>query len=438
MATQVAFSDLDSWLQAQPANTADTPYELEITGLTNNNCGESGYEGTLGYIINHNSSKYVDLSYTVMPETMVSLENRFSGCTNLIKSPVLPRQLTGNRGMYGCFYNCQSLKEAPELPEPAEGYNLNMTYAFYNCASLKYAPLLPNTITSMDFCFCGCHDLLMPPTVPLGAAYMESTFQACMSLLYKPILPSNLTRSTNCFSGVTQTLWGGTKEQILNYGWSSEARLVEKDDVEKKYVFASDVIHKMSASELDVWLQTQPANTKDTPYLIAGTESAFYVYLYRNALKNNPSKYVDFSFYLLPSETNYNSTFSNCTTLIKPPVLPSNITTLNNTFEGCTSLNEMPDFPSGITTMQYTFEGCTSLKEPVFPNSVTDITGCYKNCTSLEYKIWFPSSATTTNNCYNGVPTEIWKITESQVSDFKEGVPEDCCTQVYSNDCEIF
>ena len=93
MATQVALSNLDNWLQTQPENTASTPYELEITGITSDN------RNSIKTALGNNLNKYVDLSYTTFPETVYNLSSCFYNCTNLVKSPILPKRLTNSDGI---------------------------------------------------------------------------------------------------------------------------------------------------------------------------------------------------------------------------------------------------------------------------------------------------------------------------------------------------
>jgi len=59
----VAFSGLNSLLQGLPANTVNTPYSIIVTGVTDSDvdCVPS-QEGGLGYILDQNPTKYVDLS----------------------------------------------------------------------------------------------------------------------------------------------------------------------------------------------------------------------------------------------------------------------------------------------------------------------------------------------------------------------------------------
>ena len=65
MSTTVAFSDLNTWLSNAAANTADTAYSLNVTGLTESNIKSSDTTGTIGYVLKSNSTKYVNLSDTI-------------------------------------------------------------------------------------------------------------------------------------------------------------------------------------------------------------------------------------------------------------------------------------------------------------------------------------------------------------------------------------
>ena len=84
MATQVAIEDLETWLGNQPVNTVDTPYEIEITGLTTENYTD------LDDIILANPQKYLDLRETILPDGITDLRAFFWGAINLIGAPLIP------------------------------------------------------------------------------------------------------------------------------------------------------------------------------------------------------------------------------------------------------------------------------------------------------------------------------------------------------------
>src|SRR5574344_1182192 len=152
MSITVAFSDLNTWLSNAAANTADTAYSLNVTGLTESNIKSSDTTGTIGYVLRSNSTKYVNLSDTVIPSSVTNMTSAFYGCTSLVTAPAIPSSVTY---MYYTFYGCTSLVTAPAIPSSVT----NMSIAFYGCTSLVTAPAIPSSVTDMSYTFYGCKSL---------------------------------------------------------------------------------------------------------------------------------------------------------------------------------------------------------------------------------------------------------------------------------------
>lgn len=129
MIPTIAFSELDTYLKSLGENTASTPYKIKVTGLTTADCANAATSGTLGNVIYSNDKKYVDLSYTELPDNLTSLTSTFAFCMNLVAAPPIPNNVTSLNNTY--MY-CDSLVNAPTIPNSAE--NLNST--FEHCSSL--------------------------------------------------------------------------------------------------------------------------------------------------------------------------------------------------------------------------------------------------------------------------------------------------------------
>lgn len=79
---QTTFANLDTFLKSLPVNTADTPYDIEITEITNSEC-IGNYRFTLQYYLQNNSTKYVILSFTDSQCTTVGAY-ACAGCNNVV------------------------------------------------------------------------------------------------------------------------------------------------------------------------------------------------------------------------------------------------------------------------------------------------------------------------------------------------------------------
>lgn len=193
MATQIAFSDLNDWLTAQAENTPQSPYELEITDLLDSDIAPSYTEGSLGYVIKTNPTKYVDLSETELPDTIDSMADCFKGCGNLIKSPTIP---SGVENLENCFYECSLLIQAPVIPHSVR----NMYYCFYRCTSLTQAPSLSAYTTNLVGTFYGCTNITNVPAIPLFVVDMSKAFKECTGITTVPSIPSTVEYMEEAFA----------------------------------------------------------------------------------------------------------------------------------------------------------------------------------------------------------------------------------------------
>ncbi|MBO7486568.1 MAG: InlB B-repeat-containing protein [Spirochaetaceae bacterium] len=156
---EVSIENLDAFLQALPVSeaTLESPYTLKIEGLT---AADVTYDSAthtqrrLKTILMNNLTKYLDLSQVTLPApTDGSLNGAFSGCTNLVKAPAIPNNVTT---MQSCFTDCSNLK----YPPASIGTNVsNMNTAFQNCTSLQSAPVIPANVQNITYCFDGCSAL---------------------------------------------------------------------------------------------------------------------------------------------------------------------------------------------------------------------------------------------------------------------------------------
>ena len=180
MVVQVAIEDLDTWLGNQPENTVDTPYEIEITGITQYN------KSSIRQSLYHNSNKFVDLSFTTIPNVAVDMSDFFDVCSSLVYSPAFS---FGVEDLYGCFRDCTNLKEPPVIPSSVT----DIGSCFQGCSSLTVAPVIPENVTSVFQTFMECTSIQNAPTIPSGVTDMEGTFRECTSLISAPNIPSGVT-----------------------------------------------------------------------------------------------------------------------------------------------------------------------------------------------------------------------------------------------------
>ncbi|HAO31019.1 MAG TPA: hypothetical protein DCQ43_06705, partial [Treponema sp.] len=196
-------ANLNTWLAGLPANDKNTPYKINITGLTESDIQqqENGQlkQGTLRAILQSNSTKYVDLSSTTLP-AIESIKAALAGCSSLIRAPAIP---SGVKNMSDCFSGCSNLQSPVVIPNGVE----NMWGTFQDCTSLTTAPELPSTLSGTNGCglvrtFSGCTSLTQAPSsIPSGVTNMNYCFNGCSKLSTVPDLPVNVTSIVCVFNG---------------------------------------------------------------------------------------------------------------------------------------------------------------------------------------------------------------------------------------------
>ena len=154
MVPAVVFSELDTYLKSLAENTASTPYKIKVTGLTKTDCGNAATTGTLGNVIYSNNKKYVDLSYTELPNDLTDLTNAFAYCGSLIVAPPIPN---GVQSLNYAYTYCESLVNAPTIPNGVQ--NINST--FEHCGSLISAIINLESVnpSRMQTLFWYCNNL---------------------------------------------------------------------------------------------------------------------------------------------------------------------------------------------------------------------------------------------------------------------------------------
>lgn len=112
--------------------------------------------------------------------------------------------------------------------------------------------------------------------------------------------------------------------------------------------------------------------------------------------------FVDLSATTLPSGiTSLADAFSDCYTLVKPPVLPAGVTDLSNCFARCRSLSNAPAIPAGVKNMESCFICCDVLTTaPVIPAGVTNMQSCFASCSNLTTAPAIPNHVQNMSYCF--------------------------------------
>lgn len=367
MATQVTIDELQDWLSEQPENTVETPYELEVTGLTVDNYRRINRTSLL-------TNKYIDLRPTVLPSG-ISLGNLFAENDNLVYAPVIPEGLTNASNM---FTNCRNLKEA-YFPKGIAQFS----YTFYQCISLKKANITSSNNRYRNF------------------AHM---FEGCSSLEVvevNELVQESITDYVNMFSGCNNiVLFKSDRpyelKQWLNTIYNESTDNFPKDPDTCAYnllMTPAEIPITLLSNELSALSE----NTVGTPYDIKITGlTNLNLSSIKTSLLNNSTKYVNLSQTVLPkSITDMGNFYSGCTSLVVAPNIPESVKNLGATFWGCTNLLSSPVIPNSVTDMTGAFHNCTSLSvSPNIPNSVVSLESTFWGCTGLVAVLNIPNSVT--------------------------------------------
>jgi len=146
----------------------------------------------------------------------------FQGLYNLVDASklLLPATTLSKSCYFGMFYNCRSLRHAPELPSTTLA---DSCYArmFEDCSSLQSTPLLKAT-TLANSCyfamFYKCKSLTVAPELPalnLADSCYSSMLRMCKSLTKAPILPATKLKRY-CYSTMFLGCTGLTKGPELS------------------------------------------------------------------------------------------------------------------------------------------------------------------------------------------------------------------------------
>ena len=131
-----------------------------------------------------------------LPNGVITLNNTFVNCIGLTQAPEVPNSV---KSMSGTFMGCTGLTQAPIIPDSVT----NISGAFNRCTGLTKVPKIPNSVTKMFMAFFGCTGLTEAPEIPNNVLDISSTFSGCTGLTKAPLIPISVTDMTSTFYGCT-------------------------------------------------------------------------------------------------------------------------------------------------------------------------------------------------------------------------------------------
>lgn len=95
-------------------------------------------------------------------------------------------------------------------------------------------------------------------------------------------------------------------------------------------------------------------------------------------------------------------TFSSCKQLADASAIPSSVTNISALFDGCSSLAQVPAIPENVTDASYAFRGTAIIASPTIPEGVKSVTGMFSDCQQLTEAPVIPASATKLTQMFSG------------------------------------
>jgi len=341
-----SIADLDTYLKGRPANTAATPYSvaLNVADLGS----YSSTVGSLGYVLQQNKTKYVDLDLSGSTFTSLSVK-AFDGCTSLT-SVTIPDSVS-LMGSF-VFQDCTSLTSVT-FPTNALFRQIGSN-AFRGCSSLT-SVTIPNSVIYIDETFSGCTGLTsvtIPNSVTSIGAY---AFSGCTSLTSITIPNSITSIGGSAFGGCTSLTSVTIPDSVTSIGEEAFRGCTSLTSV------------------------TIPNSVTS----IGGSAFRGCTSLTSVTIPNSVTSIGNYAFYGCTGLTSVTFTATSKFTSIG-----------NYAFFGCTKLTSVT-IPNSVTSIgDQAFQNCTSLTSITIPNSVTSIgETAFANCASLT-SITIPNSVT--------------------------------------------
>lgn len=308
-AINIPIENLDSWLQSQPVNTVNTPYEINVTGQPT--------ASDISQILQSNNTKYVDLRETELSFTL-NLREGFKACDTLVYAPQIP---DGVIDLFGTFSFCRYLKESPVIPTSVT----KMELTFSGCISLLSAPVIPSSVTTLFKAFSDCTSLTTPPVIPNSVVNLQETFWGCSSLTSVPIIPNSVTNMNGTFSGCSLITETPVLPNSISY-YNMDSTFYN--------CISLRIIHNIPTS-----IRTLSSTFEGCTSLVSVPDIPSNVIAMENA-------------------------FRGCTSLERTPVIPISVIELQHAFDGCSSLESVifESFNDSAQTISSgVFSDCDSL-----------------------------------------------------------------------------
>ena len=420
MATEVLWSDLDTWLQSQPANTIDTPYKVEIDGEPPLSFfGQSGTEGTIGYILNANNTKYVDLSFSssittdIFYSEEIDAYQMFYNCSSLTGITIDYMKTTRTTSM---FEKCTSLSKVVWSDNI---YGTDAHRMFFGCTSLTNFNIDGNVYSeNVPEMFFGCTSLTRV-SGDFKALSAERMFAGCTALknilatlrLHSVELAGGMFNGCTSLTSVNLTTFTNLSDANIMFSGCKALTSVDLTSLTNLSDAGSMFYGCTSLASVDLTSLTNLSSASgmfNGCTALTGVNCSDLVNLeYASSMFYNCTSLKTVNFSTLSKLKDTESMFFGCSSLVEIDCSSfTSVTNAKDMFQNCAALTTVD--ASGFTSVETAwnmFRYCSSLKEincSAF-NNATNVNNMFYGCEALvnvfDWKVPIDSSAET---CFYG------------------------------------
>ncbi len=194
-----------------------------------------------GYEYAYNSEVILDLIYTETGSHLVQSfgkdEDLFGWCVTVIDRSQesygeILSSICGEpvKSMKWCFYRCQNMIEAPEIPASV----ITLESCFKSCISLLRSPMLPYGLVDISFAFKNASALHSVQPIPATVLTSDWAFAQCVNLTGTIRIDATLDK--------VEGLFWGTEKPITIYGLSQNLKEIAGTSQKGNVAYRTDIL----------------------------------------------------------------------------------------------------------------------------------------------------------------------------------------------------
>jgi len=398
--TFTSISEFNTWLSAQPANTASNPYHVKLN--VSDLGGSYGTNESVGYELGYFYYSYKYVALDISGSTFTSIGDAFNNCTGLTSVTIGSGVTSIGDGAFDCRGLTAINVDPSNSAYTAENgvlYNKNKTTLIIYPKGKTGVFTIPNSVTSIgDSAFYSCTGLTSVTIGNSVTSIGERAFYNCYRLTSVTI-PNSVTSIGdyafyNC-TGMTSITIGNSVTSIGDYAFYCIG--LTSITIPNSVTSIGDWAFYNCTGLTEInYNATAVTDLNGGAFVSAGKNAAgITVNIGANVTKIPAHLFYGYSL----SSCNITAVnfatgsvcqsigdwaFRNCTEMTSITI-PNSVTSIgNNAFCDCSGLTSITIGNSVTSIGNYAFYDCTGLTSVTIPNSVTSIGDhAFYDCTGL-------------------------------------------------------